>query len=72
MCIGGSPSMPAPPPPPPPPPAAPTKANPLVKRARGQELKRARGLAGDRSTILTSPQGLLMPETTGKTLLGGR
>jgi hypothetical protein len=71
MCFGGAPSMPPPPPPPPAPPAPPTRANPAVKREREQAEKRARNLQGAKSTIATSPQGLLIPESTGTTFLGG-
>tara|TARA_R110002051_G_scaffold313916_1_gene390414 strand:+ start:29 stop:247 length:219 start_codon:yes stop_codon:yes gene_type:complete len=71
MCFGGAPSMPAPPAPPPPPPKPPTRADPTVRRAREQEEKRARNLAGSKSTIAIGPQGLLTPESTGTTFLGG-
>lgn len=71
MCFGGGPSMPKPPAPPPPPPASPTKADPNVRRAREEAEKRARNLAGSKSTIATGPQGLLLPESTGTTFLGG-
>ena len=71
MCMFSTPSIPKPPPPPPPPPAPPTRASDEVRRARLQEEKRARNLRGSKSTIATSPQGLLTPESTGTTLLGG-
>lgn len=75
MCVGPLapkiPKAPAPPPPPPPVPEPPTKADPEVRRARADETKRARNLAGSKSTIATSSQGLLTPESTGSTLLGG-
>ena len=72
MCFGGgAPSMPPPPPPPPPPPKPPTLADPSVRRAREEAEKRARNLAGSKSTIATGPQGLLIPESTGTTFLGG-
>ena len=72
MCVGplAPPSIPPPPPPPPAPPAPPTKSDPAVRRARDDAEKRSRSLAGDKSTIATSPRGLLTPESTGKTLLG--
>jgi hypothetical protein len=73
MCVGPF-APPKPPPPPslpPPPPEPPTKADPAVRRARVEAEKRARSLAGGKSTISTSPQGLLTPESTGTTLLGG-
>ena len=63
--------MPTPPPPPPPPPEPPTKADPEVRRARQEADKRARNLAGSKSTIATGAQGLLTPESTGTTVLGG-
>ena len=75
MCIGPlapkAPSIPPPPPPPPAPPEPPTRADPAVRRAREDAEKRARARAGDKSTIATSSQGLLVPEETGKTILGG-
>lgn len=74
MCIGPfapPPKPPKPPPLPPPPPEPPTLADPAVRRARADAEKRARSLAGDKSTIQTGPQGLLAPEKTGTTLLGG-
>lgn len=75
MCIGPfapkAPKMPLPPPPPAPPPEPPTRADPAVRRAREESEKRARARAGDKSTIGTSSQGLLVPEETGKTILGG-
>ena len=73
MCFGGgsAPTPPPPPPLPPPPPPPPTKAAPEVRRAREEAEKRARSLAGSKSTIATSPQGLLIPESTGTTFLGG-
>ena len=46
------------------------KSDPSVKRAREAAEKRARSLAGSKSTIATSSQGLLTPESTGQTLLG--
>lgn len=71
MC-GGGPKTPPPPPPPPPPPKPPTQASEPVKRARNQSRNRARALAGDQSTILTTARGLLQPENTaGTTILGG-
>lgn len=73
MCVGpfAPPKLPAPPPLPPPPPEPPKKSDPSVRRARADADKRARSLAGDKSTIVTGPKGLLAPETIGKTLLGG-
>jgi hypothetical protein len=73
MCIGpfAPPKMPAPPPLPPPPPEPPRKSDPAVRRARIEADKQFRARAGDRSTIVTGPQGLLTPEATGTTLLGG-
>ena len=73
MCVGpfAPPKPPKPPPLPPPPPEPPTLADPAVRRARADAEKRARSLAGDKSTIQTGPQGLLTPEKTGTTLLGG-
>ena len=71
MCLS-SPSIPAPPPPPPPPAAPPTQAAEPVKRARQDARKRARALAGDKSTIATSPLGLLAEENVGTTTLLGQ
>ena len=71
MCMPKAPKVPPPPPPPPPPPEPPKQASEPVKRARAQSRTRARSLAGDQSTILTSAKGLLRDENKGKTLLGG-
>jgi len=73
---GGIFSTPTPPPlpdPPPPPPEPAKKSAPEVTRARDEERKRVTSLAGDKSTVLTSPRGLLATDqaNTGKTLLGG-
>jgi hypothetical protein len=73
MCVGPF-KPPKPPqlaPLPPPPAPAPTRADPAVRRARTDAEKQFRARAGDRSTIVTGPQGLLVPEQTGTTILGG-
>lgn len=74
MC-GGAPSAPAPPPPPPAPPqAAPVKqVNEGTRRRRREERRRASNLRGSRSTIATSPRGLLTGADAGgsTSLLGG-
>ena len=75
MCVGPLapkvPSMPPPPPLPPLPPAPPTRADPAIRKAREDAEKRARARSGSDSTIATTAQGLLIPEETGKTILGG-
>ena len=73
MCVGPfkPPKPPAPPPLPPPAPEPAKMSDPDVARARREADKRAKSLAGDKSTIITGPQGLLVPESTGTTLLGG-
>ena len=71
MCMFSAPSMPAPPPPPPPPPDPPKKVDPEVQAARNDERSRIRAMAGRKSTIATSAQGLLTPPNSfRKKLLG--
>lgn len=67
MCFG-SPSMPTPPKPPPPP-ASVAAVDDAAISARDADRKRR--LAAASPTILTSPQGVLVPPAgSGKTLLG--
>jgi len=72
MCMS-TPKPQAPPPPPPPPAPKPaTKANESVRRARGESVKKSRSQAGDASTQLTGPRGLMAKANTANaTLLGG-
>jgi len=72
MCIGGSPSVPAPPPPPPAPPPPPKKTDPAVQQARVANRQQAALMQGRQDTILTSGQGLTDPvnQTAKKSLLG--
>jgi hypothetical protein len=71
MCIGSSPSIPAPPPPPPAPPPPPQLPDKAVQQAGSDQRARALAAAGPMATITTSPQGLPAPApTTYKTLLG--
>lgn len=66
-----SPKMSAPPPPPPPPQAA-KKAGASVRRARSESQTKSRSMAGDASTQLTGPRGLMAPaKTATTTLMGG-
>lgn len=78
MCMSSpeAPVIMAPPPPPPLPELPeekepPKKSDEAVKRAYSEASKKNRNLAGDRSTILTGPRGLMAPIKTGTTLLGG-
>lgn len=71
MCMGGSPSVPAPPPLPPEPPPPPTEVDPAVKQSRQTAKARASASMGRDNTILTSAQGLTSDTAnTRKTLLG--
>jgi hypothetical protein len=67
MCIGG----PKAPKAPPPPAAAPRQGDEGVQRARGDEKRRLRMLAGRQSTLLTGGSGLSTQASTTGTLLGG-
>ena len=78
MCVG--PLKPSKPPPLPPMPealpeasqTAPKRATSNEKQARRQERQRIASLRGARSTLLTGPQGLLTPASTGRAgLLSG-
>jgi len=80
MCVG--PLKPSKPPPLPPiadprdfgeaPKEAPKRTSANEKVARAQERKRLASLKGARSTLLTGPQGLLTPASTGRAgLLSG-
>lgn len=56
---------------PPPPASAPRMQDEGVQRARGDEKRRLRQLAGRQSTILTSASGLTSAASTTGNLLGG-
>lgn len=75
MCgssIFKKPKPPAPPPPPPKPKEPATKADESVRRARDEQQLKQRNLAGDRSTLMTGPRGLMaQANTETSTLLGG-
>ncbi len=69
MCMSSK--APSAPPPPAPPPAPAKKAGEAVRRARDESKKKSRSMAGDASTQLTGPRGLMSPaNTANKTLLG--
>lgn len=69
MCMGGSPSAPAPPPALPEAPQTPTQ--PVGVSPGDADKRRRRAAAGDTGTILTGPRGIQDGVTSGpKTLLG--
>ncbi len=67
MCMSG----PKAPKAPPPPASAPRMMDEGVMRARGDEKRRLRMLAGRQSTLLTGGSGLTAPASTTATFLGG-